>query len=528
MNMPRPVIWIAASLFAATALFPVGNMFWAPLGGGAAGLAGLWRGLWEARQLGLALNSLIIAGGTALACLLVGVPLALLCRRTDMWGRGALSRICLLPVLIPPHIHAIVWRRISPALLATFGFDLHGLSGVILVLSCAYFPFVTLTAMAGLASMERSLEEAAMMRHGAPTTLGRITLPLALPHILSGAVFVFVFSLVNVSVPDLLRVRTYPLEIFVQFSAFYDNGAAALLALPLVALTALLLAAQKIYMGERSYVQLHGGGERPLILGLGPWRLPALLFCLVAVGLSVLLPLAVLGYTAGAPDAYLGVLRSSAAELGYSLVLALSGGGLTLLVAFPLAYFTVRDGGLFSKGLAWASLLPLAIPGTTMGIGMIGVWNNPLVDRVYGSSSIIVLGYVARFIPFAVILLATAVRRMHPNQEEAASIAGAGGMKIIRRIVAPLCRRGALAAFFIVFLLSFGELGATLLVIPPGRETITIRIYNMMHYGAERQVAALSLIFIVIVIAATGLFMACGRRLPAVGEAVRGPGRSEP
>jgi iron(III) transport system permease protein len=55
-----------------------------------------------------------------------------------------------------------------------------------------------------------------------------------------------------------------------------------------------------------------------------------------------------------------------------------------------------------------------------------------------------------------------------------------------------------------VFILSVGELGTTLLVIPPGRETIVIKIYNLMHYGAEQMVAALCVILIVITLAISG------------------------
>ena len=54
------------------------------------------------------------------------------------------------------------------------------------------------------------------------------------------------------------------------------------------------------------------------------------------------------------------------------------------------------------------------------------------------------------------------------------------------KILIPLLKPSLLAAFFIVFLLSFGDLGTTLLIIPPGRETIPIKIYNLMHYGAEK------------------------------------------
>jgi iron(III) transport system permease protein len=52
---------------------------------------------------------------------------------------------------------------------------------------------------------------------------------------------------------------------------------------------------------------------------------------------------------------------------------------------------------------------------------------------------------------------------------------------------------GLLAAGGIAFALTTGELGATLLVAPPGQATLTMRIYNFLHYGATGTVAGLCL-----------------------------------
>jgi iron(III) transport system permease protein len=52
--------------------------------------------------------------------------------------------------------------------------------------------------------------------------------------------------------------------------------------------------------------------------------------------------------------------------------------------------------------------------------------------------------------------------------------------------------------WIIVFIFSMGELGATLLVIPPGMGTISLKIYTLMHYGAGALVAALAIILVVV------------------------------
>ena len=60
----------------------------------------------------------------------------------------------------------------------------------------------------------------------------------------------------------------------------------------------------------------------------------------------------------------------------------------------------------------------------------------------------------------------------------------------------PLMIPGLMAAAFITFALSIGELGATLITIPPGQGTLTLKIYNYLHYGASEQVAGLCLMMV--------------------------------
>ncbi|MCB1905346.1 MAG: hypothetical protein KDI18_14905, partial [Gammaproteobacteria bacterium] len=86
------------------------------------------------------------------------------------------------------------------------------------------------------------------------------------------------------------------------------------------------------------------------------------------------------------------------------------------------------------------------------------------------------------------------------------------------KVLLPLLRHGLISAFFIAFILAMGELGITLLVIPPGIATIPVKIYNFMHYGAEATVAALCLILLVLQLLMAGGLFYLSRRLD------RGPG----
>ena len=89
------------------------------------------------------------------------------------------------------------------------------------------------------------------MARGPFCAVTRVTLPLCWPNMLCGAIFVFIFSIINVGVPDILRVRVYPLEVFIQFSAFFSTWNAVLLSLPMMAVTVLVILGLQFFMGHR-------------------------------------------------------------------------------------------------------------------------------------------------------------------------------------------------------------------------------------------------------------------------------------
>lgn len=481
-------------------------------------LSGYRELLFDKRQIGLIKNSFGLSFGATLLSLAIGVPLAFLLAKTNLRGRKIVGVVYFIPLLIPPYIHAIVWTHllsknglVNQCIARLFSlkqapFDLYGLTGAIFVMTLAYFPFVTLLTVSGLSSINRGVEEASLLHHGYWQTIKGITLPLVAPHILCGALFVFIFSVINFGVPDILRLRVYPLEVFIQFGAYYNEKTAMALSLPLVGLTLLLVALQKWYMKDRSYVNLANGFEETKRCHLGRLQWLACIFVFGLLFLSVVTPMAVLLKMAGPISTYLKVLETSKTQIGYSIVTALLGGLSMVCLAFFISCLIERMSGQAGIFAEFATLIPFAIPATVLGIGMIKVWNRPITDIIYGSSLIIILGYVAHFIPFTIRVISSALKQVNPRLEEAGFLITNSWIMVIRKIVLPLMVPGLLAAFFIGFILSLGELGTTLLIMPPGKTTLPVKIYNLMHYGAEQMVAALCLVLIGIILIFSGIF----------------------
>jgi iron(III) transport system permease protein len=505
----RPSPWVvlpAWLLFAALVYLPMEHLVLdAFVVGGHWDLSLMGEQLLAADPWHLLGTSLVVGAGSSALAVLIGVPYALFLQSSNLPARALFKVLYLVPLVIPPHIHALVWSRVSAEqgpvnrfLQAMTGtaeppLDLFGVYGVIFVLAVSYFPFVSLLTTAGLQSLDRSLEEASLLRHGPLRTMTGVNLPLVLPHVLSGAILVFVFAIIDFGVADLLRVRVYPVEIFIYFSALYDKQAAVMLGLPLVLVTLVLVLFQAWIMRDRSYVSFAHGALGISRFALGRLRLPALLFCTLVLGLSVVVPVGVLIGAVGPASVFIKEFEASSEAIGGSFVIAVASGLAMTALAFVIANSMRHSGPGMRALLHYASQVPFAIPPILLGVGIIDAWNRPATGWFYDSVAIVVLGHVARFIPFVIIAVHASLQQMNPRLEEMGALMTSSRVRVACVIVWPLLRPGLTVAFLIGFVLAFGELGVTLLIVPPGTETIPVRIYNLIHYGAADSVAALAL-----------------------------------
>ena len=142
-----------------------------------------------------------------------------------------------------------------------------------------------------------------------------------------------------------------------------------------------------------------------------------------------------------------------------------------------------------------ALVVLFAVPGTLLGVGLIGVWNRPgPLGALYGTDAMLVLASVARLLPIAVLSLAASTRAVPVSHEEAAAVSGAGWLRTVWHIVLPQIRLGVVATWVVSFVLAFGELGASILVAPPGETTLPIRTYTIIANAPASSVAILALL----------------------------------
>ncbi|MFC1643456.1 ABC transporter permease [Chlamydiota bacterium] len=427
--------------------------------------------------------------------LLLALPVAFFIRRTDIYAKNVLEWLYLLPVFIPPYVFALIWENMFPG-----SFLFSGLCGSVLVLGFSLFPFATLLLISGLDSVDSSLEEAGRITHSNFNVLKKITLPLLKPYVLSAWTLCFVLSMANYGVPSIMGYNVYTVDIFITFSAFFDHARASLLCIPLVAITITIVLFQARIMKHRSYVSISSSYRETELYSLEKWRG---FISFVVIGSLVFLffvPVGKLLANAGGLDAYKTALKTSYMEIGTTLFLSVSAATLCVVFSFFMAYVIEKTSSKISTFADVISLLPLAMPPTIIGLGLILLWNTPLTGFIYGSSLILLIAYISTASPFAIRILCSNLKQVSPHIEEAVSLMRVNYFSGLRKIILPLIAPGLKAAWAISFILCMRELGATLLVMPPGKETIPVKIYTLMHYGAHRLVASLSIILILLTI----------------------------
>jgi iron(III) transport system permease protein len=459
----------------------------------------------NSRQLWVLGRSLLFSGTVAGIAAALGIVTAILLMG-NRTGRKVLTFVLVPLVVVPPSIHGLNWTTTFLAVegwlrRATGIVRLPGEWGAaILIQVLALFPLAAAIAWAGFAVLDARLLEAGLVFRSPTAVISRIGLRLAGPVLGAGAGVMFLLSLSDYSVPSLFSVNVYALEIFSIYSSGLHPAVALIAAAPLIGAIVLILGAGLRIGRQAEAMALSKRYSSSTPDGI---RAPAALTWIAAVALlfHLLIPLAVLTSAAGSWKFITAACSSARSEIGMSLAVSLAVSILSLLLGLVV-------GRVLGSGSAWGAawwvlaIIAFALPAPLVGIGILQIagrltsWPEEVLP---------VWANVCRFLPIAAFMFYALRRRTDEGLLDAARIFGRTRFSILRRISLPLMLPGLAVSGAVCFSLAMGELGATLLVAPPGRATLIMRLYNLLHYGASRDVAALCLMLSLPALAASGI-----------------------
>ncbi|HEX9022264.1 MAG TPA: iron ABC transporter permease, partial [Geobacteraceae bacterium] len=425
-----------------------------------------------------------------------------------------------IPLLIPPYIMAISWfyilgregvisKVLGPSAAEVSSVWLFGLPGCVLVLFSTFLPIVILLTITYLKTINPRLEEAARVVSGWSGVLKGITVPLILPGVLLAMMLVFLLTLGEFSVPAFLRYNVFPVESFTQFSAFLNFGAATVAAIPLAMVTFVLLALESHFLREKTYqVRPSQGSAFTDRIELGRHR--NWLFALTAVLclVVVILPALVLIGQSLSVNAYSLALARAGDSLVRSLIYASVGASVLAVIGFFSGYLVQTRALPFWRAADSLTIFLFALPSTVIGIGLISLWNRPWSNFIYATPLIIIIGYIAQYAAIASRLTVSTLTQIPPSMEEAAQVAGAGWLRRMALIVAPLAKRGLIAAWLVGFIFCLRDTGISMIVYPPGLETLPVRTFTLMANAPAGLTSALCVIMILAALLPVGMLAA--------------------
>lgn len=441
----------------------------------------LWNTLWS--------GVLVVFFGA-----LIGVPLAYIVARCEFRGKLLLQTAATLPLVIPPFVGAvalqlIVGRSGTVNLLLMEWFDLsipfmEGLTGVVLVQTLHFFPFIMLNTLVSLSNIDSSLEEMAQNLgcHGF-RLFRRVTLPLMLPGFIAGSLLTFIRAIDDLGTPLMLNYKNLLApQAYLRITTIgMDDvdGYVVCVVLVVMSLTALLAARKYLGLAEYATVQRPvaaalklGGGKLALVwliiaITLGTSLLPHLGIILLSFAKIWSYSLLPTSYTlAHYHEILFRVPHFVLNTLLYTLIAA----GLDIVLGATIAFLLLR-GRVPGRNLLDAiASMPLAIPGVVLAVGYLRVfhgWEFPGIGAPLTSSWVIlVIAYTMRRLPYTVRACYAALQQVHISLEESAQNLGANRLRTFAKITLPLIGGGLVAGGLIAFITSCVELASTIMLVP--------------------------------------------------------------
>src|SRR3990167_4271959 len=475
-------------------------------------------------------NSLILASITTIVSSFIGVPAGFFLAKISLPLKKYFKICFFIPLIIPSYIIGIAWANLlgktgflnnvfsqytllSPESVSDFIYSIYGVS---FILSINLFPVVMLVTEYALKSINPRLEESGLVAGRVFQVFRQITFPLITPAILSSMMIVFVLSLSEFGVPSLLQVNVLTTQIFTQFSAFYNEKAATSIAFPLIAITLVLIILEQIYLRGKSFEILGISSSNSTIqYNITRLNVVGITFCIFVMIVCIIIPLSTLVFNTKTISAYHDAILLAKNGIMNSILFGSIGATFLTFIGFFLGYLSEKiRSGLRNSTAAFIWIF-FAVPATVSGIGLIKLWNRPegACQFIYSSLWIVILGYVIRFLPLSSRIMANYLKQVPHSMEEAGTVTGTSWFRVLGNILLPLQGYGLIATWLICFMFCVGELGTTILVYPPGHETLPIALFTVMANSPTDIVSALSIIIVVMTLLPVGVFLAVSKYL---------------
>lgn len=490
--------------------------------------------LWQPLQ-----HTISVAALTVFCALLLGVTLAWLVNRTDMFGRKWFATALVVPFMLPSWTFALAWTTIfknrtvggQPGWLETMNISTpdwlaYGFFPMVAILVIHYVPLVILIVGNALRRFDSQLEDCARILGADRKTISlKIILPLVRPALLSAALLIFADCIGEFAIPYILGL---PVNFNTLSTSLYraldsrQNGVAAVVALVIMFIGIITLIIDIRMMKEaRRFITVGGKGQMERINHLGAMRLPATSLAGMFVIIGVILPLVTLflstimilpgrfnpenftldywiGENLDTLTMHSGILLTQEFwDAAWNTIMIVGCASIISGVLGLLVGYTVLRSGVpwIGQWLKQVTFMPYLVPGIAFAaafLSLFAVSRGP-IPALYGLPVLLIIALVAEQMPFASRSGIAAMAQLGKEPEEAARIAGASWFNRLTRIIVPIQAAPLATGILLPFISGIKGVSLFIILAIPATDVLTTYSLRLIDYNYDQAANAVVL-----------------------------------
>lgn len=454
------------------------------------------------------------------ATLTMAFALAYALTHTRFKGRAACGALAQLPLFVPSLFPALglIYLFGAQGVFSTWLGDvpLYGPLGVALGSVVYTLPHALLPLVGALRDVDADLYLAARTLGAGPwRRFFTITLPGARYGLVSSGIVVFVLTITDFGVPKVLggEFSMLATEIFKQVIGMHDFGMGATISLmllapclPAFALDGWARKKQRRLRRGGSYIP-SAAHRRDVVFTIIGWAVPALPATVVAMvvwGSFITFWPYDLSLTLANYEFENSVY--GAAPFFNSLCLATLTAGLGSCLVFGGAYLTerARQSPAAAEVYRLLALLPLAVPGTVLGLAYILAFNAPNspMRGIYGTIPFLACNCIVHFYTVCHFTAAGGLARLDPLYETAAAALGVSRPRTFVRVILPMQKEVVADMAFYLFVNALTTISAVVFLYSPNALPASVAVLQMIDSGATAQASAMGALILLTALAA--------------------------
>jgi iron(III) transport system permease protein len=490
---------------------------------------GTYTQLFDKTVLTACFNSILLSVISVIGSAIIGVWLAYIFQYKKFAFKSFFSTMALLPIAIPPMVGVMCFLFLlgENGLLLKFlpftSFKFDGWFAIIALHLYSFYPLFFLFTGAAFTNLDNSTVEASYtLGAGKLKTFYSIILPQLLPSLIGASLLTFMASMASFSAPFIFGGADRFLTTAIYYAKINgDNSYAAVLSILLTVISIIFLAFLNWYRNKQPLTGRTKGAIKSTISfdnknhDHGTFTI-VIIFCV-----AIALPIISLFILSLIPE---GSLMQPGLNYSYSLdnfkniftdndalqpffnsiessTVAIL---FTLIIGLAVAYIVRGKKNLFKSSVEIIISLPYGIPGTVIAICLILSFNAPNAfsfnNILVGTFWILPIAYTIRNIPILSQAIISGLHSIDPSIEEASATLGATNFKTWRSITLPLIYPSIIQGSLLVFINSFGEFVATILLYNYSTKTISVEVYSQLRLYNDGIAAAYGVIIFLIIL----------------------------